>query len=414
MSKILLIDDSKFIQAIVKDTLLKTLNIEIVSSYTYEQADKLLKNDHFDIAIVDINLPDAQNGEAIDLTIEHKVPTVVLTGGMNKTLKKIIKKKDIVEYITKSDPETIKYVSTVVGRILKNKETNVMIVDDSKTSRAQISSYLEKLNINIVEASNGKEALEKMQESKESLSLIITDNEMEIMDGIELTTKLREQYSKDQLAIIAISGADRALSSKFLRHGANDFIRKPFTFEEFSSRVNLNLELIDLFKSLKDSANKDFLTGLYNRRYFFENTSTKLSIAKRKNENLAVVMLDIDHFKKINDSYGHDVGDIALKESVSVLNRVLRDSDIISRFGGEEFCILLEDIELNNLKNIMEKLRQEFENNVIKLSSIEFSYTVSIGVCYGLLDSIEDMIQIADECLYQAKNNGRNKVVLNK
>jgi len=414
MSKILLIDDSKFIQAIVKDTLLKTLNIEIVSSYTYEQADKLLKNDHFDIAIVDINLPDAQNGEAIDLTIEHKVPTVVLTGGMNKTLKKIIKKKDIVEYITKSDPETIKYVSTVVGRILKNKETNVMIVDDSKTSRAQISSYLEKLNINIVEASNGKEALEKMQESKESLSLIITDNEMEIMDGIELTTKLREQYSKDQLAIIAISGADRALSSKFLRHGANDFIRKPFTFEEFSSRVNLNLELIDLFKSLKDSANKDFLTGLYNRRYFFENTSTKLSIAKRKNENLAVVMLDIDHFKKINDSYGHDVGDIALKESVSVLNRVLRDSDIISRFGGEEFCILLEDIELNNLKNIMEKLRQEFENNVIKLSSIEFSYTVSIGVCYGLLDSIEDMIQIADECLYQAKNNGRNKVVLSK
>lgn len=412
MANILLVDDSKFIQVLVKDVLLKKLNVEISSSYTLEETNKLLKKENFDVAIVDINLPDAPNGEAIDLTIKHGIPVIVLTAGMNKTSKKIITKKDIVEYITKSDPETIKYVATVVERVLKNKQTYVMIVDDSKSSRVLMRTHLEKLNINVVEASNGQEALDKIEECKKTLSLIITDNEMQIMNGLELTTKLREKYSKDQLGIIAVSGASKSLATKFLRHGANDFIHKPFTFEEFSSRINLNLELIDLFKKIKDSANKDFLTGLYNRRYFFEKSPAILAKAKKNNDKLAVAMLDVDHFKKINDKYGHNVGDIALKEMVYVLQKVLTTSSIVARFGGEEFCILLEDIELKKLQNLMENLRLEFEKNTIKVKGVKFSYTVSIGVYYGLLDYVEDMIKIADECLYEAKNSGRNKVII--
>ncbi len=412
MAKILLVDDSKFIQAVVKESILEKLEVEIISSYTYKQTDELIKEHRFDIAIVDINLPDAQNGETIDLTIENKIPTIVLTGGMSKTLKKIIVRKNIVEYITKSDPQTIKYVSTAVARILNNKKTDVMIVDDSKTSRAIMSSYLQKLNINVVEATNGQEALDKLKGCKKNLSLIITDNEMDVMNGMELTTKLREHYSKDQLAIIAISNADKSLASKFLRHGANDFIHKPFTYEEFSSRVNLNLELIDLFRKIKDTANKDFLTDLYNRRYFFERSKNKLSSAKQKNENISVVTVDIDHFKSINDRFGHDVGDIALKEAAYLIKKILRDSDLVARFGGEEFCILLENIELKELQNLMENLRSGFEKNIVKAGPAEFSYTVSIGAYYGLLDSVEDMLKISDENLYEAKNSGRNKVII--
>jgi diguanylate cyclase (GGDEF)-like protein len=412
VAKILLVDDSKFIQAVVKESILEKLEVEIISSYTYKQTDELIKEHRFDIAIVDINLPDAQNGETIDLTIENKIPTIVLTGGMSKTLKKIIVRKNIVEYITKSDPQTIKYVSTAVARILNNKKTDVMIVDDSKTSRAIMSSYLQKLNINVVEATNGQEALDKLKGCKKNLSLIITDNEMDVMNGMELTTKLREHYSKDQLAIIAISNADKSLASKFLRHGANDFIHKPFTYEEFSSRVNLNLELIDLFRKIKDTANKDFLTDLYNRRYFFERSKNKLSSAKQKNENISVVTVDIDHFKSINDRFGHDVGDIALKEAAYLIKKILRDSDLVARFGGEEFCILLENIELKELQNLMENLRSGFEKNIVKAGPAEFSYTVSIGAYYGLLDSVEDMLKISDENLYEAKNSGRNKVII--
>lgn len=414
MANVLLVDDSKFIQALVKDALLKKLDVEISSSYTLEQTKTLLKDEHFDLAIVDVNLPDAQNGEAIDTAIKNNIPVVVLTAGMNNITKEIILKKDIVEYITKSDPETIKYIATVVERVLNNMQTYVMIVDDSSTSRELMKTYLTKLKINVIEANNGEEALEKITQLTNSLSLIITDNEMPIMNGMELTTKLREKYSKDQLSIIAVSSANKSLATKFLRQGANDFINKPFTFEEFSSRVNINLELIDLFKTIRSNANTDFLTGLYNRRFFFETSNTKLAKARRDGKNIAIAMLDIDYFKKINDTYGHDIGDIAIKEVGIILNRKLRNSDTIARFGGEEFCMILEDIRLDNLTNIMQNIREEFENNIIIVQEMKVSYTVSIGVFYGLLDSTEAMIKIADECLYEAKNNGRNNVVINK
>jgi len=412
MKEILLVDDSKFIQAIVKNSLSEIKEANITSSYTLQTTQKLLNENHYDIAIVDVNLPDAPSGEAIALTINHNIPVIVLTAGMNDVLKDIILKENIVEYITKSDPNTVTYITTVVQRVLNNMHTTVMVVDDSNSTRLLMKTYLEKLKINIIESSNAIDALELMEKYKSEISLVITDNKMPKMDGMEFVSKLREKYSKDQLAIIAISGGEQTVSNDFLRHGANDFIKKPFTYEEFSSRVNLNLELIDLFKQIKDSANKDFLTGMYNRRFFFEASKTSIAKAKRNSSKLAVVMLDIDNFKKINDNYGHNIGDIAIKEVANVLEKTLRESDLTSRFGGEEFCILLEDIELKDLYNRMENIRGTFEKNVIEVNDIKFSYTVSIGAYYGLYDSMADMLNMADECLYEAKNSGRNKVII--
>ncbi len=412
MKEILLVDDSKFIQAIVKDSLSEIKDANITQSYTFEDTKQLLEENRYDIAIVDVNLPDAQNGEAISLTASYDIPVVVLTAGINKTIKDIILKENIIEYVTKSDPNTISYVTTVVQRVLKNMETTVLVVDDSSTSRLLMRGYLEKLKINVFEAADGNEALDTMRKYRNEISLVIADYKMPGMSGLELVTKLREKYSKDQLAIIAISAEAENISAEFLRHGANDFLKKPFGFEEFSSRVNLNIELIDLFKQIKDSANKDFLTGMHNRRYFFEASKAYLAKAHRKANNLAVAMLDIDYFKKINDNFGHNMGDIAIKEVANVLEETLRGSDLTSRFGGEEFCILLEDIELKDLYNRMENIRETFEKNIIELNGIKFSYTVSIGAYYGLHDSMEDMIKMADECLYEAKNSGRNKVII--
>lgn len=412
MKEILLVDDSKFIQAIVNDSLSGIKNAKITSAYTLAETKALLDENHYDIAIVDVNLPDAPSGEAIFETTKHGIPVVVLTAGMGKKIKDIILQDRIIEYVTKSDPQTIKYVNTVVQRVLKNMDATVMVVDDSATSRVIMQGYLEKLKINVIEAKDAIVALEMMERYKNEISLVITDNEMPGMSGMEFVTKLREKYSKDQLGIIAISGGNKPVANEFLRHGANDFLKKPFTFDEFSSRVNLNLELIDLFKQIKDNANKDFLTGMYNRRFFLEASKAAILKAKRKDNDLGVVMIDIDFFKKINDKYGHFAGDVAIKEVSNILERHLRSSDLISRFGGEEFCILLEDIELKNLQTRMENIREAFEKNIIHVDDQEFSYTVSIGVFFGLKDSMEDMLKVADECLYKAKNSGKNKVII--
>lgn len=411
MKNVLVIDDSKVILAIVKEEISQVSEANIITGESYKEAQKLIEENEFHVAVLDVHLPDADNGEVIDLALEHDIPVIVLSGGMNQVTKDIVLKKNIIEYIAKSDPVTVGYVASVVKRVLKNYDEHVLIVDDSKTSRLLARMHLEKLRINVLEASSAKEAIDKINDSENNITLVLTDYEMPEMNGMELTMHLRQSYSKDQLAIIAVSSSqNKTIATKFLRHGANDFIVKPFTYEEFSTRININLEMIELFRETRDNANKDFLTGMYNRRFFFESGYPMFGKAKRKKNDLAVVMLDIDFFKRVNDTYGHDVGDVAIKEVATILNKMLRKSDLIARFGGEEFCILLEDITLEDARARFEEIREAFEENIITVDKISFSYTVSTGICYGLLDSLDDMIKVSDEALYEAKSTGRNKV----
>ncbi|MDA3908341.1 MAG: diguanylate cyclase, partial [Sulfurimonas sp.] len=196
----------------------------------------------------------------------------------------------------------------------------------------------------------------KILEKNKNISLVLTDYEMPNMDGLELTFRLRKKYKKDQLGIIAISIVEEQnIISKFLKIGANDFINKKFTHNEIVTRINANLELLDLFGQIKDMANKDFLTGAYNRRYFFDTGNYIYTKSKRNKTPLAVAMIDIDKFKNINDKYGHDTGDVAIQETTKILNNNLRASDLMARFGGEEFCVLLEDITFENVRLLLRR-----------------------------------------------------------
>ncbi|MDF1884051.1 diguanylate cyclase [Sulfurimonas sp. SAG-AH-194-C21] len=412
---ILLVDDSRVVLSMVKKAIFNCseINSELVTAESYAQTKELISKHKFHVAILDVTLPDAPNGEVIDLLLAQGVPVIVLTGGINQASKSIILEKDIVEYITKSNPQSLNYIVTSVKRVLHNYDSYVLVVDDSKFTRAQTSKNLKKLHVNVIEASSAKEAIDILYNSKYYIPLVITDYEMPEMNGMELTMELRQSYSKDRLSIIALSGSENSkIATEFLRHGANDFIKKGYTDEEFAVRINVNLELVDLFRQGKDTASKDYLTGLYNRRFFFESGVPLLQKVKRKKLPLAVAMLDIDFFKKINDTYGHDVGDIAIKEVAVILHKYLRISDLISRFGGEEFCILMDDMDINDIYDKFEHIRTSFENNIIEIKDLRISYTVSIGIYYGYSSTLEEMVSLSDKALYEAKGSGRNKVVL--
>lgn len=413
--KILVVDDSKVVRIMLKKaiTSCQDINADLTITESYAQTQVVIQKEKFHIAILDVTLPDAPNGEVIDLLIAQNVPVVVLTGGINKASKDIILKKNIVEYITKSNPQSLNYIVTIVKRVLKNYDAFVLVIDDSKSSRLLTRLSLEKLNFSVLEASSAKEGIQMLQSSDQYIPLVITDYEMPDMDGMELTMELRQRYSKDKLSIIALSGSDDpSVASNFLRHGANDFIKKPYTNEEFALRLNVNLELIDLFRQSKETASKDFLTGLYNRRFFFESGVFLLEKAKRKKLSAAVAMIDIDFFKRINDTHGHNIGDIAIKEVASILTKYLRSGDLIARFGGEEFCILLEELSQKELELKFEDIRIAFENNVFTALGVTISYTVSIGLYYGNTCSLKEMVALSDKALYEAKKTGRNKVVI--
>ncbi len=415
MKKVLVVDDSPMILSLLKKEFAKYDFIQPFFAKSYKEAIKIIRENkaNFQAALLDLSLPDAQNGEIVKLVNSHHIPAVILSATVNEELKNIILKKDVVDFVLKDDTASIEFAVKSILRALKNYDTNILIVDDSQTYRMVMANALKGIHLNVLEAENGQEALEIIQKEDSNISLVITDYEMPVLNGLELTFKIREEYNKDQMAIIAISSIDtKDVISKFLRFGINDFIHKPFSNDEIITRINSNLELLELFATVKDMANKDFLTGAYNRRFFFNSGEQIFAKARRRKKSLAVAMIDIDKFKNINDTYGHDVGDVAIQEIKRILDKQLRSSDLMARFGGEEFCILLEDITIENSKILFEKIRKVFETNIITIDKLQISYTISIGVSYGLSESLEAMIKTSDEALYVAKESGRNQVVI--
>lgn len=417
MKTILIVDDSKTVVARLENSIKEKLkDVNIIVAYSYKEAVKhILKEETIHLAILDLNLPDAKEGDVVNFAIARDIPSIVLTGLLNDKLREFILEKDVLDYYNKQDIKNINFLISAIDRVLKNYDTNVLVVDDSVTQMSVALEILNSMNISADKASDGAKALELIEKNDKKYKLVLTDYNMPNMDGLGLTFKIRERYNKDEMGVIALSAnEDPEISTKFLKVGANDFLNKPYKKAEFMTRVNANLEVLDLFQQTKDLANKDFLTGAYNRRFFFDSGYAIFDKARRSGKELTLAMFDIDKFKSINDTYGHDVGDVAIQEMSKLLNEKLRASDLIARFGGEEFCVLLENIELDDVKALFEKIRFAFEMNVINVGDLELSFTVSIGICYGIESSLDEMIKKADEGLYHCKENGRNQFYIHE
>ncbi|MCU0822299.1 MAG: diguanylate cyclase, partial [Spirochaetes bacterium] len=315
----------------------------------------------------------------------------------------------VVDYVIKESSHTLDYVISVIKRINQNRTVNILVVDDSVLFRTRIRDLLRVHMYNVIEAANGVEAMSVLNSGRVDIRMVITDFNMPQMDGFQLIDEIRKKYTREQLAIVGISG-NNTLSARFIKHGANDFINKEFFSEEFYCRITQNIEMLEYIRLIKEASNTDYLTGLYNRRYFFELGSKLYANAKREHLELTVSMIDIDYFKKINDTYGHDAGDLVLQKLALSLKSRFRESDIVCRFGGEEFCIMMCNMGNANSQNIFEELRKKIDSIKINIGDETIKITVSIGICSKLMSSLYEMIKMADAMLYQAKEEGRNRI----
>ncbi len=414
MQRILIVEDNKTLAKLISKKISETLEFEVDIAYSLHEAKLFIRMHKYFVTLLDLNLPDAPNGEVVDYVLNHKNQAIVLSGNINKEFRKQMLQKNIIDYVNKGGIDDINYIIQTIQRLQKNQNHKVLVVDDSMVIRKQMKGMLENLFFNVITVAHGEEAL-GMLENQTGISLVITDYHMPVMDGFELTHAIRKTHKKDELAIIALSSNEEEdINAMFLKYGANDYIKKPFSKEEFSCRINNTIEALENLNIVTNHANRDFLTGLYNRRYFFENMNNYIEEIADISEKYAVAMIDIDHFKNVNDTFGHDTGDKAIIHLSEILTSTTNYRDMVARFGGEEFCVVLKNINIHSANDILERLREEVEHSITYSQSGEaVKFTISIGAVMSSEGSLEDAIDSADMMLYKAKQNGRNQVIFN-
>ena len=411
-NKILIVEDNKALAKLIAKKMEDKVEMEIDVAHTMAEAQAFLNNskDYF-IALLDLNLPDAPNGEIVDYVISKGLPSIVLTGSIDDATRESFIHKDIVDYVYKGNMDDINYIFQIINRLSKNRQYKVMVVEDSAPFRNSLKKILTSLQFHVFTAAHGEEAMSYFADNPD-IRLVVCDYRMPVKDGLEVLKEIRAAGDKNQIGVLMMtSPSENVNGAIFLKNGANDFIAKPFVKEELICRVNNLIEAMENINQIADFANKDFLTGVYNRRYFYDNMNEYVAYAEERAEPYAVAMLDIDHFKEINDACGHDSGDRVLKTLAKKLIDETKNGDLIARFGGEEFCIVLKNVSNEEAVKFFVNLRANITSCNVQLKKEQINFTVSIGVAFSRSDyKLDELLELADEALYRAKENGRNRV----
>ena len=307
-------------------------------------------------------------------------------------------------------------------------KARILLIDDSEVQSNQIREALVRLGYEVALASSGMTGLQMARST--SPDLVLLDVVMPDIDGFAVCRWLKMNAETRDIPVIMLT-VRTALADRVegLNIGADDYLAKPLEDEELEARIfaalrvkaahaelrERNQQLEHMLHSVEALASTDSLTGLFNRRRFADVLKREFAVTKRYRNTLSCLLLDLDHFKQINDRFGHDAGDQVLKEVARKITGSLREVDLAARYGGEEFVVLLPHTSKTDARIVAERLVKNVKKQEFNFAGEVLSVTVSIG-CAGnsdvVTDNAEDLVKAADIALYQAKNAGRDRVVM--
>jgi two-component system, cell cycle response regulator len=306
-------------------------------------------------------------------------------------------------------------------------QARILIVDDHEDNIELLRARLDSWGFATDSAADGEQALQRIQQSPPDL--ILLDVMMPKIDGIEVARRVKGDRSLPFIPIIMQTALD-ATENKVegLEAGADDYITKPIDFAELKARVNSMLrikrlqdaleererQLLEANERLRHMSQTDALTGLDNRRHLEERIDEMFEHARRLNEPFACVMCDLDRFKSVNDTYGHQAGDAVLKQFARILRHEVREIDRVGRYGGEEFMLLLPGTVLDAAVTFAERVRKEVEGHTFTFEGTQICRTASFGVSawpHPRISNCDVLVRAADDALYVAKETGRNRVI---
>ena len=307
-------------------------------------------------------------------------------------------------------------------------KANLLLIDDSQSQSGQIKTVLERLGYTVAVASTGAEGLRLAREAIPDLVLL--DVVMPDIDGFAVCRWLKMNAATRHIPVIMLT-VRTALADRVegLHLGADDYLAKPFQDEELEARIfaalrikathtelrERNQQLESMLHHVESLAATDPLTGLFNRRRFADVLKREFAVTKRYKNTLSCLLIDLDHFKRVNDRFGHDAGDQVLKEVARRIAEGLREVDVAARFGGEEFAILLPHTNKTDAAVVAARLVAKVRRQEFRVGNELLPVTISVG-CAGNSDvtseNAEDLVKAADIALYEAKNAGRDRFVI--
>jgi diguanylate cyclase (GGDEF)-like protein len=311
--------------------------------------------------------------------------------------------------------------------------SKILVVDDSRTQLDWLVEVLRREGYEVATAQDGKDAIRQVRTSPPDLVLL--DMILPDMDGLEVLRIVKARGEDDFIPVIILSvKADLDSKVTGLRIGADDFLAKPFAEAEILARCagmlrikHLQERLQEMQRKLEEQSITDALTGLKNRRFFDERLHEEFRRAQRYGDYLSLIMIDLDHFKQVNDRYGHQAGDLVLREAAGLIRASIRDPDICARYGGEEFAVILPKTHMSGALAVAERIWRELGGKEYKLpaaavagaaedaAGASIRITASLGIAFYPSKDItsgELLVRFSDQALYQAKKAGRNTICL--
>lgn len=423
---LLLVEDSRALQHLICTQLEREFEIQPLVCNTYRELQLLLEDAQsgkgdfqIKMAISDLYLSDAPPGAAAHLLRKNNIPTILATGRKSSNIKNDLGFDHLGDCLVKDSPNFIHLLSRTLRHVDQLAGRKALVISKNSNVLNSLRPALRTRLMDVYETGFLNPKLGEILSQNHFDVVLLELAPIELAPGDQLRSNAAiidviRNHSQNEGAPIfgIINRSDSHEMPLHLTCDLDDFIKLPVFSQELQWRLYKRIFEADQTKQLRETAIRDYLTGLYNRRYFFEEAEKRTSLAKQTGRDLQVAMIDIDYFKKLNDTYGHEIGDIVLEAVAQRFEKLCGNTHLLARLGGEEFAVLMDLDTTLKAEAFCEEIRLAICSSPIVTTDGPLNVSVSIGIA-GVCGNEEfiNYITAADQYLYMAKHTGRNRVL---